>query len=234
MNFENIFGAVMVSDGDSLGVIDIAGGMGLAFFLSMVVALVYMHTQKHFSHSTSFVHSIFLFAVLTTVITMLIGDNVARAFGLVGALSIIRFRNSLKDTIDAVYIFWSLAIGLACGSGLYLMALVMVPICAAMAMILHLFKIGYSKNHSSILKVKVEEKNEASIVETMVNKIQEKSVRFRQLNILSNSNLLEKTYIFSVTARKSPDLTSLGEQLREIEGVKGLEQLSNESPLFLS
>src|SRR3989304_2285590 len=65
----------------------------------------------------SFVHSIVFLSAITALVIMVIGNNLARAFGLVGALSIIRFRTAIKDTIDIVYIFLGLAIGMAAGVG---------------------------------------------------------------------------------------------------------------------
>ena len=91
------------------------------------------------------VTNIFLSLIVCMVI-MTIGNNIARAFALVGALSIIRFRTVIKDTRDIIYIFWSLAAGMACGTGSYFIALASSVIITITAFIL------YKTNYGSIYK----------------------------------------------------------------------------------
>ncbi len=86
------------------------------------VSYIYRWTYTGTSYSTTFVHSIVAFAMITTVVIMIIGNNLARAFGLMGSMAIIRFRMAVKDTQDIVFIFLSLAIGMAAGTGMYQVA----------------------------------------------------------------------------------------------------------------
>ncbi len=90
----------------------------------LTIAKVYRMTYRETGYSTSFVQSLVAFAVITTLVIMVIGNNLARAFGLVGSMSIIRFRMAIKDTRDIVFIFFSLAIGMACGVQLFVLAVV--------------------------------------------------------------------------------------------------------------
>ena len=80
----------------------------LAFFLGFIISLIYKKTHKGLSYSQSFVLTNIFLAVIVAMVIMVIGNNLARAFALVGALSIIRFRTVVKDTKDTAYIFWSL------------------------------------------------------------------------------------------------------------------------------
>ena len=128
MNLDTFMHYLMVSDTNTLGLVDIVLAMVIPFLLSFPVSWVYRITQTNHSYSVHMVRSIFLFATLTSIVTMLIGSNIARAFGLVGALSIIRFRNALKSPIDAVYIFWALTIGMAAGTGFFMAAAVLVAL----------------------------------------------------------------------------------------------------------
>src|SRR3990172_4993310 len=101
---------------------DIVGSILISLICSFVVSLIYRYTYKGPGYSESFVHSIVFLSVITSLVIMVIGNNLARAFGLVGALSIIRFRTAIKDVIDIVYIFLGLAIGMAAGVGYYKLA----------------------------------------------------------------------------------------------------------------
>ncbi len=101
----------------------IAVNLGYALVLGAFIALVYVKTHRGVSYSQSFVHTLILLTLMTSVVMMVIGNNLARAFGLVGALSIIRFRTVVKDTKDTAYVFFALVVGMAVGTNAYLVAL---------------------------------------------------------------------------------------------------------------
>lgn len=101
---------------------DVAIALTLSFFLTLIVAKVYKETHKGVSYSQSYVHTMVIMAVVVSVIMLIIGSNIARAFSLVGALSIIRFRNAVKETRDVGFVFLSMAIGMACGTKFYMLA----------------------------------------------------------------------------------------------------------------
>ena len=118
----------------------------IAFFLGFVISLVYKKTHKGLSYSQSFVLTNIFVCVIVSMVIMVIGNNLARAFALVGALSIIRFRTVVKDTKDTAFIFWSLAAGMASGTGSYFLALSGTAIISMIALVL------YYTNYGSIFK----------------------------------------------------------------------------------
>lgn len=117
-----------------------------AFILGIVVSVVYKKTHKGLSYSQSFMVTNIFVCVIVCMVIMIIGNSLARAFALVGALSIIRFRTVVKDTKDTAYIFWSLAAGMACGTGSYFLALAGTIIISGIAFIL------FFTNFGSIIK----------------------------------------------------------------------------------
>ena len=98
--------------------------MGAALLCGLAIGWFYRHTYKGPGYPIAFVNAIVLMTMITAVVILTIGSNLARAFGLVGAMSVIRFRTAVKDTQDIVYIFFALAIGMAAGGGYYLIAIV--------------------------------------------------------------------------------------------------------------
>ena len=102
---------------------DLLGNLLTAVICGLIISVVYRLTHKE-NCSPSFVNSLIILPIVTAVVILLIGNNVARAFGLVGAMSIIRFRTALRDTQDIIFIFFALAIGMAAGVGLDTMAVV--------------------------------------------------------------------------------------------------------------
>jgi uncharacterized membrane protein YhiD involved in acid resistance len=96
----------------------------VAVICGFAISLLYRNTYRGPGYSVAFVNAIVLLTMITAMVIMTIGSNVARAFGLVGAMSIIRFRTAVKDTQDIVYIFFALAIGMAAGGGYYNIAFI--------------------------------------------------------------------------------------------------------------
>jgi len=105
----------------------IAIRVALAFFLGLTVAQIYRATLGKRSDTGSLPTTLVLLAVLIAVVAMVIGDNIARAFGLVGALSIVRFRTVVEDTRDTGFVIFAVAVGMAAGAGYLLLAAVAVP-----------------------------------------------------------------------------------------------------------
>ena len=104
-------------------IIQVIGDMAVALVCGLLVSLLYRWTHRGPNYSITFVNSLPALSMITALVIMVIGNNLARAFGLVGALSIIRFRTAIKDMQDIVFIFFSLAIGMAAGVGLHLVAI---------------------------------------------------------------------------------------------------------------
>ncbi|MEM8484900.1 MAG: DUF4956 domain-containing protein [Bacteroidota bacterium] len=98
-------------------------GLGVAFLCGFIITYFYKWAYRGSNYTPSYVRSLLYLTLIAAMIIMVIGNNLARAFGLVGAMSIIRFRTALKDTQDIVFVFFSLAVGLAAGVGMYGLAL---------------------------------------------------------------------------------------------------------------
>ncbi|HEX8546828.1 MAG TPA: DUF4956 domain-containing protein, partial [Cytophagaceae bacterium] len=89
---------------------DIFKHLMVALLCGILISLLYRWTYKGLSYSGNFVNTIILLTMITSVVIMVIGNNLATAFGLVGAMSIIRFRTAIKDSQDIMFIFFSLSI----------------------------------------------------------------------------------------------------------------------------
>src|SRR6478736_1842472 len=105
------------------GGLPMAGNLATAFVCGLVMSWLYRHTYRGTAYSMTFDRSLVTLTIITAIVIAVIGNNLARAFGLVGAMSIIRFRTAVKDAQDLVFIFFSLAVGLASGVGLHSLAI---------------------------------------------------------------------------------------------------------------
>jgi uncharacterized membrane protein YhiD involved in acid resistance len=124
------------------GPTDILINMVLAFTLGLVISYIYKITHKGLSYSQSFMLTIVFVALIVSMVMMVIGNNLARAFALVGALTIIRFRTVIKDTKDTAYIFLALASGMAAGTSSYFLAISGTMMVSTAALMLHFTNYG--------------------------------------------------------------------------------------------
>jgi uncharacterized membrane protein YhiD involved in acid resistance len=132
-----------------------AAKLGLAFVFGATIALVHAVFRKgHDDRPNGLGTTLVLLCVIVALVTFVIGNNVARAFGLVGALSIVRFRTSVGDTRDTAFVIFAVAIGMAVGAGFLVGAAVAVPIVAASCGIVELM--SRQQGRSSRIKLKAE------------------------------------------------------------------------------
>ena len=124
----------------------------LAFVLGQVLAWVYYLTHTGLSYSRSYVQSLILLAVVISMVMTVIGNNIITAFGLMGALAIVRFRNVIKDTRDICFIFCALVIGMASGSHRYVTAILGTAILCLIIIYLFWTDFGSHEPHNGFLR----------------------------------------------------------------------------------
>lgn len=107
----------------SISIGEVFENLFVSLICGLLISLFYRLTYRGPGMSYSFINSLIVLALITSVVIMVIGNNLARAFGLVGAMSIIRFRTAIKETQDIIFIFFALSIGMASGVGLHALAL---------------------------------------------------------------------------------------------------------------
>lgn len=94
----------------------------LSALYALFIAWIYTRTQRERKFSQTFVQSLVMISVIVTAVTAIIGNDLARAFGLVGAVSIIRFRTKVKDPMDTAFLFFTIMVGMANGLRLYILS----------------------------------------------------------------------------------------------------------------
>jgi uncharacterized membrane protein YhiD involved in acid resistance len=136
---------------------DVALALILSFILALIIGKVYKETHKGVSYSQSYVHTLVIMAVVVSLIMLIIGSNIARAFSLVGALSIIRFRNAVKETRDVGFVFLAMAIGMACGTRFYMMAVFATFVISGFILIMYKMNLFAKDIRERILMIQVPE-----------------------------------------------------------------------------
>jgi len=117
-NFNDIFNSNFLEKVSGFSFTDAVLALTAAFLVSMFIYLVYKKTFGGVMYSRAFNISLVLLTMLTTLVILTITSNVIIALGMVGALSIVRFRTPIKDPMDLVFLFWSIVAGIVIGAGL--------------------------------------------------------------------------------------------------------------------
>lgn len=107
----------------NLSIVDITLGLITAFVAGAFIYWVYKYTYKGVLYSPSFNSTLLVMTMITSLVIMTISTNVVLSLGMVGALSIVRFRTAIKDPLDVVFMFWAIAAGISSGAGLYFLTL---------------------------------------------------------------------------------------------------------------
>jgi hypothetical protein len=124
----------------------------LAFVLGQVLAWVYYVTHSGLSYSRSYVQSLILITVVVSLVMTVIGNNIITAFGLMGALALVRFRNVIKDTRDVAFIFCALVVGMAAGSHRYVTAVLGTGFLSLITLYLFYTDFGAHEPHNGFLR----------------------------------------------------------------------------------
>lgn len=190
--------------------------LGLSFFLCLIIAYFYRETHQGLSYSVAFVHTMVIMGVTVAIVMLIIGSNIARAFALVGALSIIRFRNAVKDSRDVAFIFVTMAIGMATGTGFYLAAVVFTIFMAAMVYFLHRFNVGAITAREVLLRLHLPEDQDHQTAFDSVFVKYFRNQSLLSLETVRDGELLELVY--SAELQKGADERQLLMDLREVTG----------------
>ncbi len=149
----------------------VAGGLILSFLLAMVFAMVYQFTFRGFTYSRSYIHSMVLGSMVTCMLIMAVGSNLARGMGILGTLAIIRFRTPVRDPRDAMFLFACLGVGIACGAGMPLVAALGTLVINVAALALHWLPFASRREYEGLLRFIAQTNDSASeqlVRETLV------------------------------------------------------------------
>lgn len=124
MNFEDIFKSSFLENVTSVSLLDMALALILAFGIGLFIFFVYKKTYNGVMYSASFGTTLVALTMITTVVILAVTSNVVLSLGMVGALSIVRFRTAIKEPLDIAFLFWSIAVGIVLAAGMIPLAVI--------------------------------------------------------------------------------------------------------------
>ena len=124
MGFNDIFKSSFLDNVSSVSLLDMGIALALAFCLGLFIFLVYKKTFNGVMYSSSFGITLIALTMITTVVILAVTSNVVLSLGMVGALSIVRFRTAIKEPLDIAFLFWSIAVGIVLAAGMIPLAVI--------------------------------------------------------------------------------------------------------------
>jgi uncharacterized membrane protein YhiD involved in acid resistance len=218
-----------IASGGNFTLFNIVVNLGLTIVLSFAIALVYKKTHRGLSYSQSFLSTLILLSVITTIAMMVIGNSLAIAFGLLGAFSIIRFRTPVKEAKDTGYIFFSLVEGMAVGTNSHLIAIVSTIVVLAIIWILHKSNFGAMHKNEYLLVFTVDyQKQQPDNFAGIFEKYFKNSML---LNISAKENRHKSEMVYSVSFFDEAQTNKLIHELMLIDGVSDARVISSKSDI---
>ena len=209
MTFNDIFKSSFIEKVSSFSTMDMVIALGLAFVLGLFIFYVYKKTFNGVMYSSSFGVSLMAMTLITTLIILAVTSNVVLSLGMVGALSIVRFRTAIKEPLDIAFLFWSISVGIVVGAGLIPLA-VFGSIFIGIIMIIFVNK--KSTDSPYILLVSCSDMNS----ENNVTKAIRESVR---KHMIKSKTVSTKGIELTVEVRLKDMSTDFVNKISNIEGV---------------
>jgi hypothetical protein len=215
-----IFDQIAISGED---IFNITFSMVLAFVIGMIISQVYKRTQRGMNHELTYMTSLVILAPITALVMLFIRGNLILSLGLIGSLSIIRFRTAIKDTRDMVFLFWSIVVGLGAGTFNWTAVVIGSIIILAIIYILYLLKYGKSQNQDYILIITGESSGSYQEIESVLSQfVVNANIRSQEIQDGISEIVLEVDF----KSHDPLEMEKLTKQLYAINFVKNVSLLS--------
>lgn len=217
---EYLFDIILITDQT---IVSFILSMILAVLLGLSIALVYRYTHKGLNYESSFLSTLVILGPIVTLVMFLIKGDLVLSLGLVGSLSIIRFRTPIKDTRDMVFLFWSIAIGLGVGTLNWTLSILATIILGLLISVFYLVKYGRQTHNEYILIVSGKDKLNDEIIYA-VN--QEATVSIQLRSTETKGEFFEDVYELRFEAAALPIVKNMVEHLRKETNIEKVSLLS--------
>ena len=189
-----------------MSTVDIIIGLVISYLIGMFIYFVYKSSFKGVVYSFTFNYSLVLMTMITALVVMTISSNIVLSLGMVGALSIVRFRTAVKDPLDIVFMFWAITMGITIGAGIYPLSFIGSIVIGMAILSMNLYR---NKDMTFILIVNYEEKAYPEI----------KSVLSRFSYSVKSKSIKNGKIELTVEIKLKTSNTTFVEEISDVEGV---------------
>ncbi len=181
MTFNDIFKSSFLQNITSVSILDMIIALALAFCIGLFIFFVYKKTFAGVMYSTAFGVSLIAMTMITTLVILAVTSNVVLSLGMVGALSIVRFRSAIKEPLDIAFLFWSIAVGIVLAAGMIPLAVIGSVIIGVILLVFVNVRGGTTQPFIVVLQCENAEAEKLATEylaeHTLKNKLKSKSVR---------------------------------------------------------
>jgi len=217
VNFGDVFKSGFLEKMSSVSILDMVIAFAVAFALGLFIKQVYKKTFKGVMYSASFSTSLLMLTLITTLTILAVTSNVVLSLGMVGALSIVRFRSAIKEPLDIGFLFWSISVGIVVGAGLIPLA-VFGSVIVGIIMVLFVNKT--SRDNPYILVINCEnDQNEKEAIELVSKKVNKYVVKSKTV---SPSNGIEVAVEIAI----KDETTTFVNDISKINGITNVALVS--------
>ena len=209
MSFQDIFKSSFLENVTEFSLLDTCIGLAVALLVGLFIFMIYKKTLTGVLYSDGFALTLVGLSLVTTLVIMAVTSNVVLSLGMVGALSIVRFRTAIKEPVEIVFLFWSLAVGIVIGAGMIPLAIIGSAI---IGVILLLFANRKIRKQPYILVVSCkDEAAEQRITEILAKAVEYYTVKSKTANAAGIE--------FTAELRTKDAETAFVNRITELEGV---------------
>ena len=209
MSFQDIFKSSFLENVTEFSLLDTCIGLAVALLVGLFIFMIYKKTLTGVLYSDGFALTLVGLSLVTTLVIMAVTSNVVLSLGMVGALSIVRFRTAIKEPVEIVFLFWSLAVGIVIGAGMIPLAIIGSAI---IGVILLLFANRKIRKQPYILVMSCkDEVAEQRITEILAKAVEYYTVKSKTVNAAGIE--------FTAELRTKDAETAFVNRITELEGV---------------
>lgn len=219
MSFKDIFKNSFLDgfSSTSIDTVTILTSLSVTAIIGLYIFLIYAVITRKTFYAKTFNLSLISMAVITAAIILTIQSNIVLSLGMVGALSIVRFRTAIKDPLDLVFLYWAISVGIICGAGLASIAVVLSLIMTLVIFVLQKYP---GKNQTMILVVNSSKTDNDAVIMELVKK-------YSKLHTVRSKNLTQ-TSLDMVIEVKVHEECRLVHDIMDIEGVTSANLLTHD------
>lgn len=210
MNFSDIFKSSFLENITSVSILDMVIALILAFCLGLFIFLVYKKTFSGVMYSSNFGVTLIALTMITTLVILAVTSNVVLSLGMVGALSIVRFRTAIKEPLDIAFLFWSIAVGIVLAAGMIPLA-VFGSVVIGVVLLVFVNKKSYSHPYILVLQCEnhASEQQAKKFVEQYVNR-----------SVVKSKSVQKSLVELNLEVRLKNDNTDFINAISEIKGIQ--------------
>lgn len=217
INFGDIFKSSFIEKLNSVSILDMAIALALAFVMGLFIMQVYKKTFKGVMYSANFGVALMALTLVTTLIILAVTSNVILSLGMVGALSIVRFRSAIKEPLDIAFLFWSISVGIVLGAGLIPLA-ILGSLFIGIVMVIFVNKKTIDNPYILVINCD-DDMSEAKAMDLVSSNVKKHVVKSKTV---SPSNGIEMT----VEVRLKDTTTALVNEISKVSGVSNVVLVS--------